>query len=203
MSDEKKKRVPLCPNSTGFTPAFLRRMIAYFDGVDEAEIDLIGNAGMWPVLGTHYKHLIPKFENFFLNAEEGDPIHALYHMHLYCGTSLDTVIRAIETACTGEPSRAAVWLVLRKQVEVEWAKAIIEQNTNREGTPHSAVVLFQEKLVDIEWVKGIIERCNNGGSYSAAHHLWAAGRVPYSFVERFKGKWEDRFIVQPESERGI
>ena len=75
MSDEKKKRVPLCPDSTGFTPAFLRRMIAYFDGVDEAEIELIGNAGMWSYdIGTHYKHLIPKFENFFLNAEEGDPI---------------------------------------------------------------------------------------------------------------------------------
>ena len=200
MSDEKKKRVPLCPNSTGFTPAFLRRMIAYFDGVDEAEIELIGNAGMWPSIGTHYKHLIPKFENFFLNAEEGDPIHALYHMHTYCGTSLNTLIRAIETACTGEPSSAAVWLVLRKQVEVVWAKAIIEQNTTREGTPHSAVVLFQEKLVDLEWVKGIIERCNNGGSYSAAHHLWTIGKVPYIFAEQFKRKWEEKFIVQPEKE---
>ena len=200
MSDEKKKRVPLCPNSTGFTPAFLRQMIAYFDGVDEAEIELIGNAGIWPSIGTHYKHLIPKFENFFLNAEEGDPIHALYLMHTYCGTSLDTLIRAIETACAGEPSCAAVWLVLRKQAEVVWAKAIIEQNTTREGTPHAAVALFKENLVDLEWVKGIIERCNNCGSYSAAHYLWAVGQVPYTFVEQFKRKWEERFIEKPSKE---
>lgn len=200
MRDEKKKRVPLCPDSTGFTPAFLRRMIAYFDGVDEAEIELIGNAGMWPSIGTHYKYLIPKFENFFLNAEEGDPIHALYHMHLYCGTSLDTLIRAIETSCAGEPSCAAVWLVLRKWADVNWAKAIIEQNTTREGTPHAAVALFKENLVDLEWVKGIIERCNNDASYAAAHHLWAVGQVPYSFVEQFKRKWEEKFIEKPSNE---
>ena len=199
MSDEKKKRVPLCPNSTGFTPAFLRRMIAYFDGVDEEEIELIGNAGIWPSIGTHYKHLIPKFENFFLNAEEGDPIHALYHMHTYCGTSLNTLIRAIETACAGEPSCAAVWLVSHKWADVNWAKAIIEQNTTREGTPHAAVALFKENLVDLEWVKGIIERCNNGGSYAAAHYLWVVGQVPYTFVERFKGKWEDKFIEKPSN----
>ena len=35
MNEEKKKRVPICPDSTGFTPAFMRRMIAYFEDVDE------------------------------------------------------------------------------------------------------------------------------------------------------------------------
>lgn len=209
MSEEKKKRAPACPDSTGFTPAFMRRMIAYFEGSDEAScfkgideniVEFIGKAGMWPTLGIHYKHLIPKFEKFFLDAEEGDPIHALYHMHMYCGTSLDTLIRAVEVGCTGEPSCVAAWLVLRKLVEVDWAKAIIEQNTTREGTPHAAVALFKESLVDLEWVKGIIERCNNGGSYGAAHHLWCVGQVPYSFAERFKGKWEDKFIEKPDKE---
>lgn len=200
MSNEKKNRVPICPDSTGFTPAFMRRMIAYFEDVDEAEIEVIGNAGMWPTIGTHYKHLIPKFEKFFLDAEEGDPLHALYHMHLYCGTSLDTLIRAVETACAGEPSCVAAWLVLRKLVDVDWAKAIIEQNTTREGTPHAAVTLFKENLADLEWVKGVIERCNNSGSYGAAHYLWIVGKVPYVFVEQFKGKWEDKFIGKADKE---
>jgi hypothetical protein len=200
MADKKKKRVPICPDSTGFTPAFMRRMIAYFEDVDEAEIEVIGNAGMWPTIGTHYKHLIPKFEKFFLDAEEGDPLHALYHMHLYCGTSLYTLIRAVETACAGEPSCVAAWLVLSKQAEVDWAKAIIEQNTTREGTPHAAVALFKENLVELEWVKGIIERCNNSGSYVAAHYLWIDEKVPYIFAEQFKGKWEEKFIGKANKE---
>jgi len=194
MSEEKKKRAPTCPDATGFTPAFMCRMIAYFEDDDAAGIEVVGKAGMWPTLGTHYKHLIPKFEKFFLEAEDGDPIHALYHMHRYCGTSLDTLTRAIEVGCTGEPSCAAVWLVLSKQVGVDWAKAIIEQNINREGTPHAAVALFKENLVDLEWVKGIIERCNNFGSYGAAHYLWTMAQVPYTFVERFKSKWEAVYI---------
>jgi hypothetical protein len=200
MNEEKKKRVPICPDSTGFTPAFMRRMIAYFEDVDEAEIEVIGNAGMWPTLGTHYKHLIPKFEKFFLDAEEGDPLHALYHMYLYCGTSLYTLIRAVETACAGEPSCVAAWLVLSKQAEVDWAKGIIEHNTTREGTPHAAVALYKDNLVDLEWVKGIIERCNNWGSYGAAHYLWTAGDVPYIFVEQFKSKWEEKFIRKADKE---
>ena len=200
MSEEKKKRAPTCPDSTGFTPAFMRRMIAYFEDVDEAEIELIGKAGMWPTLGTHYKHLIPKFEKFFLAAEEGDPLHALYHMNMYCGTSLHTLIHAIEVGCTGEPSCVAAWLVQRKLVDADWVKVIIEQNTTRQDTPHAAVILFKDNLADLEWVKGIIERCNNAGSYGAAHHLWCVGQVPYSFAERFKDKWEDKFIEKPDKE---
>ena len=47
MSEEKEKKS--LPEFNRVSPAFLRRMIAYFDGVDEAEIELIGNAGMaWP-----------------------------------------------------------------------------------------------------------------------------------------------------------
>lgn len=200
MNKEKKKRAPVCPDSTGFTPAFMRRMIAYFEDVDEAEIEVIGNAGMWPTIGTHYKHLIPKFEKFFLDAEEGDPIHALYLMHMYCGTSLDTLIRAIEVGCAGEPSCVAAWLVLRKLVDVDWAKAIIEQNTTRIGTSYAAVTLFNENLADLEWVKGVIERCNNGGSYGAAHYLWTIDQVPRTFAEQFKGKWEEKFIGKDDKE---
>lgn len=200
MNEEKKKRVPICPDSTGFTPAFMRRMIAYFEDADEAEIEVIGNAGMWPTIGTHYKHLIPKFEKFFLDAKEGDPIHALYHMHMYCGTSLYTLIRAVETACAGEPSCVVAWLVLRKLVDVDWAKGIIEQNTTREGTPYAAVTLFKENLADLEWVKGVIERCNNSGSYGAAHYLWTIDQVSNTFVEQFKSKWEDKFIGKDNKE---
>ena len=80
------------------------------------------------------------------------------------------------------------------------SKAIIEYNTTREGTPHAAVTLFKENLVELEWVKGIIERCNNSGSYSAAHYLWIVGKVPYVFVERFKGKWENKFIEKADKE---
>ena len=72
---------PICPEV--FTTAFARELIEFLGG-DSSKIE---DSDCWRSLGKKYKHLRGKVEEYFENAEIGDPSYAAYYMVYFCGSS--------------------------------------------------------------------------------------------------------------------
>jgi hypothetical protein len=92
LSGKRKRRAPKCPEREGFTPQYLAKMVAYFEGVPTAEVEPV-KAGMWVILTHKYPHLIEKFVDYFLNSDRGDTIYALYNMASFCGYPRKEMLR--------------------------------------------------------------------------------------------------------------
>ncbi len=90
-----------------------------------------------------------KLEDYFLRATTGDPAYIAYWICLLSNINLDWAKKIIEKVKVGNPARAAVLLAKHCHQQREWAKRVIANATTGDP-PMAAFILCNHFNLDYE-----------------------------------------------------